>query len=86
MEGGFISSLKELRKYADAELYKMEDTDKRRSAVAHQHGKQHSEKEPRKDIMRKIIRCPVNAPLSLRYRKKSHTSNTAERCIPAQNG
>lgn len=64
----------------------MENADKRTGAIAHLYGKLESEKEPRKDIMRKIIRCPVNAPLSLRYRKKSHTSNTAESCIPAQNG
>ena len=33
-----MSRLKELRKYVDAELNKMEDTDKRTSAIAHLYG------------------------------------------------
>ena len=38
MEGSIISRLKELRKYVDAELNKMEDADKRTSAIAHLYG------------------------------------------------
>ena len=35
MEEDFMSRLKELRKYVDVELNKMEDADKRTSAIAH---------------------------------------------------
>ena len=33
-----MSRLKELRKYVDAEINKIEDTDKRTSAIAHLYG------------------------------------------------